>query len=151
MTVRPADLYDASKGCSGFIGTSLCPDDSYLSGERDGFRVYGRSLSASEVFALGGEPVAAVDAGPDPSGVEGAAISLAGRTPQGAADRGRCTTGHAFAAGGSYRLRVTVTDDDGGVDSEVVQNLLNGCAPVTGFRRYGVVHVPPRGAWGQEP
>ncbi|MFC9243657.1 family 43 glycosylhydrolase [Streptomyces sp. NPDC057136] len=54
VTVKPSELYDASKGYSGHIGKSLYSPDPYFGGEVDDFRIYNRALSAAEVLALSG-------------------------------------------------------------------------------------------------
>ncbi|WP_171074544.1 family 43 glycosylhydrolase [Nonomuraea basaltis] len=58
VTIKPSDLYDAAKSYSGYIGRSLYAADPYFAGEVDDFRLYGRALSATEVYALGGDPAA---------------------------------------------------------------------------------------------
>jgi uncharacterized protein YjdB len=62
VTVKPSDLYDAAKTYGGYIGRSLYAEDPYFSGEVDDFRVYGRALSATEVYALGGDTTAVIKA-----------------------------------------------------------------------------------------
>jgi beta-xylosidase len=54
VTIKPSDLYDASKSYSGYIGKSLYSADPYFGGEVDDFRVYGRALPASEILNLAG-------------------------------------------------------------------------------------------------
>lgn len=54
VTVKPSDLYDASKSYSGYIGRSLYSADPYLAGEVDDFRIYNRALSPSEILAVAG-------------------------------------------------------------------------------------------------
>ncbi|WFE27721.1 family 43 glycosylhydrolase [Solwaraspora sp. WMMD791] len=56
--VRPADLHDATRDHAGYIGRSLYGADPYFAGEVDDFRIYGRALTADEVYALGGDPAA---------------------------------------------------------------------------------------------
>ncbi|WP_223167487.1 family 43 glycosylhydrolase [Nonomuraea sp. SYSU D8015] len=63
VTVKPSDLYDAAKTYGGYIGRSLYAEDPYFSGEADDFRLYGRALTATEVYALGGDPTAVIKAG----------------------------------------------------------------------------------------
>ncbi|WJK39728.1 family 43 glycosylhydrolase [Solwaraspora sp. WMMA2056] len=58
VAVRPADLHDATGGSAGYIGRSLYGEDPYFAGEVDDFRIYGRALTADEVYALGGDPAA---------------------------------------------------------------------------------------------
>ncbi|MFF4830255.1 family 43 glycosylhydrolase [Streptomyces sp. NPDC001315] len=53
-TIKPSELYDASKDYSGYIGKSLYSADPYFGGEVDDFRIYGRALSAAEVMELSG-------------------------------------------------------------------------------------------------
>ncbi|MGP3957707.1 family 43 glycosylhydrolase [Nonomuraea sp. 3N208] len=60
VTVKPSDLYDAAKTYGGYIGRSLYAEDPYFAGEVDDFRVYGRALSAAEIYALGGDPAAII-------------------------------------------------------------------------------------------
>ncbi|MGN9840282.1 family 43 glycosylhydrolase [Nonomuraea sp. H19] len=62
VTIKPSDLYDAAKSYSGYIGRSLYAADPYFAGEVDDFRLYGRALSAAEVYALGGDPAAIIGA-----------------------------------------------------------------------------------------
>ncbi|GAP47506.1 family 43 glycosylhydrolase, partial [Streptomyces azureus] len=52
--IKPADLYDANKDYSGYIGRSLYGADPYFGGEVDDFRVYDRALSPAEVQELSG-------------------------------------------------------------------------------------------------
>ncbi|MBK6016871.1 family 43 glycosylhydrolase [Streptomyces sp. MBT53] len=54
VTIKPSDLYDASKGYSGYIGKSLYAADPYFAGQVDDFRIYNRALSAAEVLELSG-------------------------------------------------------------------------------------------------
>ncbi|MGW0824435.1 family 43 glycosylhydrolase [Streptomyces sp. NPDC002845] len=54
VTVKPSELYDASKGYSGYIGRSLYSPDPYFGGEVDDFRIYNRALSPAEVLELSG-------------------------------------------------------------------------------------------------
>ncbi|MEU2337279.1 family 43 glycosylhydrolase [Streptomyces sp. NPDC013172] len=53
-TVKPSELYDASKDYSGYIGRSLYAADPSFAGEVDDFRIYDRALSAAEVMELSG-------------------------------------------------------------------------------------------------
>ena len=50
--VQASDLFDSTKGFSGYIGKSLYSADPYFSGEVDNFRIYRTALSASEIAAL---------------------------------------------------------------------------------------------------
>jgi hypothetical protein len=52
VTIKPSDLYDATKSVSGYIGKSLFPGDAYFNGAVDDFRVYDRALSAAEITRL---------------------------------------------------------------------------------------------------
>ncbi|GAA3803811.1 family 43 glycosylhydrolase [Streptomyces phyllanthi] len=54
VTIKPYELYDATKGYSGYIGRSLYSADPYFGGEVDDFRIYNRALSPAEVLELGG-------------------------------------------------------------------------------------------------
>ncbi|MFC4069787.1 family 43 glycosylhydrolase [Actinoplanes subglobosus] len=54
VTVKPSDLYDASKNYSGYVGRSLYSADPYYAGEVDDFRIYDVALSASEILELAG-------------------------------------------------------------------------------------------------
>ncbi|KOV61383.1 hydrolase [Streptomyces sp. NRRL WC-3618] len=54
VTIKPSDLYDASKDYSGYIGKSLYSPDPYFGGEVDDFRIYNRALTPAEVLRLGG-------------------------------------------------------------------------------------------------
>ncbi|MDX2548083.1 family 43 glycosylhydrolase [Streptomyces sp. WI04-05B] len=54
VTIKPSELYDASKDYSGYIGKSLYSPDPYFGGEVDDFRIYNRALTPSEVLELGG-------------------------------------------------------------------------------------------------
>jgi hypothetical protein len=54
VTIKPSELYDASKGYSGYIGKSLYSPDPYFGGEVDDFRIYNRALSPTEVLELSG-------------------------------------------------------------------------------------------------
>jgi hypothetical protein len=49
---QASDLFDPTKGFSGYIGKSLYSADPYFSGEVDNFRIYRTALSASEIAAL---------------------------------------------------------------------------------------------------
>ncbi|MET9381448.1 family 43 glycosylhydrolase [Streptomyces sp. NPDC002928] len=53
-TIKPSELYDASKDYTGYIGKSLYSADPYFGGEVDDFRIYDRALSAAEVMELSG-------------------------------------------------------------------------------------------------
>ncbi|MEU2772541.1 family 43 glycosylhydrolase [Streptomyces sp. NPDC007162] len=53
-TIKPSELYDASKDYSGYIGRSLYSADPYFAGEVDDFRIYDRALPAAEVMELSG-------------------------------------------------------------------------------------------------
>jgi hypothetical protein len=53
-TIKPSELYDATKDYTGYIGRSLYAADPYFGGEVDDFRIYGRALSAAEVMELSG-------------------------------------------------------------------------------------------------
>ncbi|MEH0416966.1 family 43 glycosylhydrolase [Streptomyces sp. B21-083] len=54
VTIKPSELYDASKDYSGYIGKSLYSPDPYFGGEVDDFRIYNRALTPAEVLELGG-------------------------------------------------------------------------------------------------
>ncbi|MER5433707.1 family 43 glycosylhydrolase [Streptomyces sp. NPDC002588] len=54
VTIKPAELYDAGKDYSGYIGRSLYSADPYFGGEVDDFRIYDRALTAAEVMELSG-------------------------------------------------------------------------------------------------
>ncbi|GFJ89341.1 family 43 glycosylhydrolase [Phytohabitans rumicis] len=54
VTVKPSDLYDATKSYTGYIGRSLYSADPYFAGEVDDFRIYNRALPHSEILALAG-------------------------------------------------------------------------------------------------
>nr|GID87832.1 hypothetical protein Ade03nite_67560 [Actinoplanes derwentensis] len=54
VTVKPSDLYDASKSYSGYIGRSLYAADPYYAGEVDDFRIYDTALPATEILELAG-------------------------------------------------------------------------------------------------
>jgi beta-xylosidase len=54
VTIKPSELYDASKGYSGYIGKSLYSPDPYFGGEVDDFRIYNRALTPAEVLELSG-------------------------------------------------------------------------------------------------
>jgi alpha-L-arabinofuranosidase len=51
VTIKPSDLYDASKDCSGYIGKSFHWDPGF-SGQIDDFRIYSVALDKDEVAAL---------------------------------------------------------------------------------------------------
>jgi hypothetical protein len=52
VTVKPSEIYDATKDFSGYIGKSLYNGDPYFSGQVDDFRVYNKALSGSEIQAV---------------------------------------------------------------------------------------------------
>ncbi|OAH13686.1 family 43 glycosylhydrolase [Streptomyces jeddahensis] len=54
VTIKPSELYDASKGYTGYIGKSLYSPDPYFGGEVDDFRIYNRALSPAEILELSG-------------------------------------------------------------------------------------------------
>ncbi|WP_419668060.1 family 43 glycosylhydrolase [Streptomyces sp. 2-1] len=54
VIIKPSELYDASKGYSGYIGRSMYSPDPYFGGEVDDFRIYNRALSPTEVLELSG-------------------------------------------------------------------------------------------------
>ncbi|HWS37470.1 MAG TPA: family 43 glycosylhydrolase, partial [Actinoplanes sp.] len=58
VTVKPSDLYDASKSYSGYIGRSLYSADPYYAGEVDDFRIYDTALPAAEILELAGRTTA---------------------------------------------------------------------------------------------
>lgn len=51
ITIKPSDLYDESKDCSGYIGKSFHWDPGF-SGEINDFRIYAGVLNSDEVAAL---------------------------------------------------------------------------------------------------
>ena len=55
VTVKPSDLYDATKTYSGYIGKSLYSADPYFAGSIDDFRIYDTALSPSEILELAGK------------------------------------------------------------------------------------------------
>jgi len=55
VTVKPSDLYDATKSYSGYVGRSLYSADPYFAGEVDDFRIYDAALSAAEILELAGK------------------------------------------------------------------------------------------------
>ncbi|MDI6101817.1 family 43 glycosylhydrolase [Actinoplanes sp. NEAU-A12] len=55
VTVKPSDLYDATKSYSGYVGRSLYAADPYYAGEVDDFRIYDTALSAPEILELAGK------------------------------------------------------------------------------------------------
>ncbi|MEV0898283.1 family 43 glycosylhydrolase [Actinoplanes sp. NPDC049802] len=57
VTVKPSDLYDATKAYSGYVGRSLYAADPYFAGEVDDFRIYDVALSPSEILELAGRTV----------------------------------------------------------------------------------------------
>ncbi|MFE9644096.1 family 43 glycosylhydrolase [Streptomyces sp. NPDC006365] len=54
VTIKPSEMYDASKGYSGYIGRSMYSPDPYFGGEVDDFRIYNRALSPAEILELSG-------------------------------------------------------------------------------------------------
>jgi hypothetical protein len=52
LSLKPSDIYDASKDFSGYIGKSFYSGDPYFSGAIDDFRIYNRALSASEIKTI---------------------------------------------------------------------------------------------------
>ncbi len=58
VTVKPSDLYDASKSVSGYVGKSFYSADPYFSGAVDDFRIYDRALPADEIAVLAGNTAA---------------------------------------------------------------------------------------------
>ncbi|MGI5198431.1 family 43 glycosylhydrolase [Streptomyces sp. CA-288835] len=54
VTIKPSEMYDASKGYSGYIGRSMYAPDPYFGGEVDDFRIYNRALSPAEILELSG-------------------------------------------------------------------------------------------------
>ncbi|MBB3111333.1 beta-xylosidase [Paenibacillus phyllosphaerae] len=62
VTIKPADLYDATKNYSGYIGKSFYSPDPYFAGEVDDFRIYDEALSPAEILALSGNTAAIVNA-----------------------------------------------------------------------------------------
>ncbi|GGK78367.1 family 43 glycosylhydrolase [Streptomyces flaveus] len=54
VTIKPSEMYDASKGYSGYIGKSMYSPDPYFGGEVDDFRIYNRALSPAEILELSG-------------------------------------------------------------------------------------------------
>ncbi|WP_436521173.1 family 43 glycosylhydrolase [Actinoplanes sp. HUAS TT8] len=55
VTVRPGDLYDASKSYSGYVGRSLYAADPYFSGAVDDFRIYNTALGGAAILNLAGK------------------------------------------------------------------------------------------------
>lgn len=55
VTVKPGDLYDASKSYSGYVGKSLYSADPYFAGAVDDFRIYNTALSQAEILNLAGK------------------------------------------------------------------------------------------------
>ncbi|UJF35708.1 family 43 glycosylhydrolase [Paenibacillus hexagrammi] len=51
LTLKPSDLYDATKDYSGYVGKSFY-NDPYFPGEVDDFRIYNKALTAWEVLQL---------------------------------------------------------------------------------------------------
>lgn len=49
ITEDPADMYDATKAFSGYIGKSLYSSDGYLNAKVDNFKIYGAALTTSEI------------------------------------------------------------------------------------------------------
>jgi beta-xylosidase len=54
VTIKPSDLYDASRDYTGYIGRSFYSPDPYFGGEVDDFRIYGSALSEGAIAALAG-------------------------------------------------------------------------------------------------
>jgi beta-xylosidase len=54
VTVRPGDLYDASKSYSGYVGKSLYAADPYFAGAVDDFRIYNTALTGAQILNLAG-------------------------------------------------------------------------------------------------
>ncbi|PWK31199.1 family 43 glycosylhydrolase [Actinoplanes xinjiangensis] len=54
VTVKPSDLYDATKAYSGYVGRSLYAADPYYAGEVDDFRIYDVALPAAKILELAG-------------------------------------------------------------------------------------------------
>lgn len=52
VTIKPSDLYDATKDFSGYIGKSFYSGDPYFGGEVDDFRIYNKALTSWEVRSL---------------------------------------------------------------------------------------------------
>ncbi|MEU4427343.1 family 43 glycosylhydrolase [Actinoplanes sp. NPDC024001] len=55
VSVKPSELYDASKPYSGYVGRSLYAADPNFAGEVDDFRIYNTALSAGEILTLAGK------------------------------------------------------------------------------------------------
>ncbi|BCY07081.1 family 43 glycosylhydrolase [Actinoplanes sp. L3-i22] len=55
VTVKPGDLYDASKSYSGYVGRSLYSADPYFSGSVDDFRIYNTALTSAQILNLAGK------------------------------------------------------------------------------------------------
>ncbi|GIE85252.1 family 43 glycosylhydrolase [Actinoplanes regularis] len=55
VTVKPGDLYDASKSYSGYVGKSLYSADPYFAGAIDDFRIYNTALTGPEILNLAGK------------------------------------------------------------------------------------------------
>jgi beta-xylosidase len=55
VTVKPSDLYDATKTYSGYVGRSLYSADPYFAGSIDDFRIYDAALSPAEILELAGK------------------------------------------------------------------------------------------------
>lgn len=62
VTIKPSDLYDATKDYTGYIGRSLYSADPYFAGEVDEFRVYDHALTSAEVLTLSGNTAAVASA-----------------------------------------------------------------------------------------
>lgn len=56
ITLKPSDVYDASKDVSGYIGKSFYSADPMIKGQVDDFRIYNRALSADEIQTMGLTP-----------------------------------------------------------------------------------------------
>ena len=61
VTIKPSQLYDASKDYSGYIGKSFF-NDPYFAGEVDDFRIYSTALTAEQVGNVYGEGMPAEQA-----------------------------------------------------------------------------------------
>lgn len=52
VSLKPSDVYDATKDFSGYIGKSLYSGDPFFNGEVADFRIYNKALSADEIKAV---------------------------------------------------------------------------------------------------